>query len=288
VSLVQRVLRLKALPVFADVSPDVVAQIAELQAERHFHPGEALFRAGEFPQWFHFVVDGLVTHSSYAPGTLAVLEQRPYETSCIARTPVHALRLRAEDAFDALEDRFEVARSLLGGMARHCLGLQRRSDITPPSGAPWGMASGPLDLIQRIVVLKSVPILKAASIEELVRLAPEVLEMSILPGDALFRAGDAASAFHVVLRGRVAGYGPRTSIGMLEALAQDVHPTGALVEEPTQALRVPSEPFFDLLEDHFHLVRAAIRDLGGRIRLAVALAQPSPPARVGTGDARAG
>lgn len=135
----------------------------------------------------------------------------------------------------------------------------------PVAGAPL-LTDAPLDLLQKIVVLKGVPLLAGASIDELARLAGEVTEARGEPGRALYRAGEPADAFHVLLRGRVAGHGPRTAIGALDVIAQDSRAREALVEEPAHFLRVPAEAYFDLLEDHFDIVGWTIRDLGGRIR----------------------
>jgi CRP-like cAMP-binding protein len=199
-----------------------------------------------------------------ALGVLAALEQRPHAATCVCESAVQTLALPVADLFELLEDYFDLARALLAYLGEQTLKL-RRNWPTLIDGDPCS-GDGPLTLLERVVFLKSVPLLQGASVEQLARLAREADEVRFDAGEAVHKAGSFAAGFWVVLAGRLGAHGPRTSIGLIDVLAQRHYRETAIAHEPSYALRVPADSFFDLVEDHFDLLLRVSRDLGAMVR----------------------
>ncbi len=274
VSFVERALLLKTLPVLSDANPDEIAAILSHVDERSFVPGTPIFRAGEAAAEIHVLVEGrarltlprgpVVRRAGELIGLLSALQQRPYPGACISETAVHTLTLRVDDLFDLLEDFFDLARSLVGYLARRVVeridGAARMFD---GAGPPPLVGDGPVDLIDKIVFMKGLPILAGATVTELADLGREVAEIAYATGDVVASKGQPADALYLVLRGRIAGRGARSSVGALAVLGQGTHDESLVAQEPSRVLRVPAEGFFDLLEDHFDMTLGIARSLCG-------------------------
>jgi CRP-like cAMP-binding protein len=286
VSFVERALFLKTLPVLDKARPDQIAAILHHLRDRSFVPGAALFRTGESPEEIHVILEGRA-RMNFAGGSLrrgpgqlvgvqSALEQRPRSSTCVSETAVQTLALRVDDLHELLEDFFDLTRALLAFYAGRVLvlgGPDARAAEGDAGSTPAGGLSGPaVELIDKIVFMKSVRLLQGASIDELARLGREVTESVYDAGDEVFREGDRADAFYLVLRGRLGGRGARASVGALDVLRQGAYARTARADEPSRALRVPAERFFDLLEDHFAMTSRLLGDLSAAARR-LALAQ---------------
>ncbi len=277
VSFVERALLLKTLPVLDGARPDQIAAILHHLRDRSFVPGATLFRAGESPEEIHFILEGRARMNfaggsvRRGPGQLvgvqSALEQRPRLSTCVSETAVQTLALRTDDLHDLLEDFFDLTRALLAFYAGRVLALGGIAPSEAEAPAPFASArGGPIDLIDKIVLMKSVRLLAGASVDELARLGREVTECEYAAGDDVCRAGDRADAFWLVVRGRLGGRGPRASVGALDVLRQGIYATTVRAAEPSRALRVPAERFFDLLEDHFAMTSRIVADLSAAAR----------------------
>ncbi len=133
-STMDRILFLRQVPIFSDLAPEDLAQIAEIATERLFLPGEYLCREGEMGEELFVVVEGQVRVAKGSNGTLrtlrvlqtgeqigelAILREQPRSASVIAEGGnVRALVL-AGDALQAiLRDRPEVAMAMLASLAQ--------------------------------------------------------------------------------------------------------------------------------------------------------------------------
>jgi CRP-like cAMP-binding protein len=122
-------------------------------------------------------------------------------------------------------------------------------------------------------------------------------ETDVAAGRCLFSAGDLAESFYFLRDGRVRlarkGRAPFTVhgpgvVGMFDAILDRPRVDTAVAEQDTQLMRVPTEPWVELLEDSFELTRATVLGaarevtvLEGKLRsrgLAPAGAASSPPA----------
>ena len=273
--LVERVLYLKTLPLFAEASPDELATLADRATEQFVAPGAALVRSGEFANKIWFVVEGAVAtsgSSSATSGPRAVLgvgpvfERRSWQNDVIASGAVRTFSLPADDLFDSLEDHFALARAFLRELARAAVVATPRI----PAQDTLAFGSRREQLLDKIILLKRVGLFAGGSIESLARLAEVATEVSVDPGEVLWSSGDLVENIDVVLRGRLGASGPRTAMGALELLGELPCAKPLVAGEETQLLRIPGEAFFDVLEDHFDLTLQIARDLsraGGRLHL---------------------
>lgn len=145
----------------------------------------------------------------------------------------------------------------------------KRSDAVPPGeieGVPDGQRPGhshSLDLVERIRALHRCPSLPQRSMDALAELARHVREVSGSAGTRLWSVGDPSSDFLLVHSGRLARYGPRGLLGAtagpgdmageLEALAGLPRRWDLRTETTCVGLRIPVEPFLDVMEDHFDM-----------------------------------
>ncbi|PKN59401.1 MAG: hypothetical protein CVU56_00730 [Deltaproteobacteria bacterium HGW-Deltaproteobacteria-14] len=136
--LVERLIFLRRMPMFAPASLDSVAEISTHFRELRYPAGHELWREGERPVDILCLVHGavrgttaahpgVVLYRDYAMlGALSVLGQAPHYQRCVTDTPVVVLAVAGGQILDALEDNFEMAMVLLGGLARETFDVERR------------------------------------------------------------------------------------------------------------------------------------------------------------------
>ncbi len=251
---VERILYLKSLPLFADAQSAPVTTVASQVTVHVFPAGSLLFRAGEISTQVHFVVDGRVrVERQHAverrgPGDMvglrAALRRDPATASCVAETPARTLALGADELFAVLSEHFEVARALLRALARR---VEHRDRLPAARWRKCG-AAAPLTLLDKIMLLKHLPLLAGAPVTALARLAADAAEHSWDAGQPLYRAGEPAEAFYLCRRSRLA-------LGALDVLAQGGYARTLAGNGPARLLRVPGDALFDLLEDHADITR---------------------------------
>jgi HEAT repeat protein len=129
----ERVLALQGVRMFADIDPEDLERIALSTSERFFEPGEVIFRQGEEAHEMLVLIRGEVvirqqvegesrTIRTYGAGEhvgeLALLRRRPRASDVIAGPDgVDALVLQGTDLLAILEERPEVAMAMLGTLA---------------------------------------------------------------------------------------------------------------------------------------------------------------------------
>ncbi len=129
----ERILFLRQVPIFSNLAPEDLAQIADLSSERVFEDGDYLCREGELGDELFVVVEGQVYVAKRADGTmrtlrtlrageqvgeLAILREQPRSASVIAQgSHVRALVLRGDALQAILRDRPQVAMAMLSSLA---------------------------------------------------------------------------------------------------------------------------------------------------------------------------
>ncbi len=129
----ERILFLRQVPIFSNLAPEDLAQIADLSSERVFEDGDYLCREGELGDELFVVVEGQVCVAKQSDGTtrtlrtlrageqvgeLAILREQPRSASVIAQgSHVRALVLRGEALRAILRDRPQVAMAMLSSLA---------------------------------------------------------------------------------------------------------------------------------------------------------------------------
>ncbi len=267
---------------------DTVRHIVQSAREVFFSASDRLFREGDAPQFIYFVVDGEVLLQkddaepwSFGQGdVVGVLDADAgdaHRRTAIARTDVHALALRVRDWHDAQEDDLEVVRLRLVGNARSLLD---RGLSLPPSfgfeqevslGAPPSLVSqmslaDELNAFERLLSLRLAPAFHLAGTQSLLELAREAREVRLAPGEVLFAEGDEARSFFVNVTGAAslerqgmemtAQFGPTALVGGYMGIGQVTYPATARADTELVAMSIEVAHLFEVMEDHYDLVRA--------------------------------
>ncbi len=144
-------------------------------------------------------------------------------------------------------------------------------------------AMASLTRIEKMMLIRQVPIFAQLDADDLEELASIVEERRVEPGRDVFREGEVGDAVYLVVKGRVRVYvgadgsestlaelGPGACIGEMAVL--DASPRSASVRalERTRALRVPGEGFKRLMSERPEMSEAIVAELVRRMRGLVA------------------
>jgi len=268
-------LHLRTLQILEGLSPHHLTSFAQETEEVLLERGMSVLTRGALVQEFYVIVDGLVTvrrgdrSTSAGPGEvvgfLELLSQSPSESDATVEVDAVALRLDADGLRDVCERHFAVLFSLVSSVARQITQDPAALRAAVSGGGPNGSAPvlGDLDRVGRMVALHRSPAFPSASMDALAELAGSLREVRFKAGDALWSVGDPADGFYVVCDGLVryaspeAGWsvdvGPGGVPGLPGTLAQSQRVVAASAVTDVVALRMDTEPFLDVLEDHFHM-----------------------------------
>jgi len=274
-SAIERMLAIKAMPVFADVHPDELAVVAESARVHVFHRGETLYAGTEAPvSSIHLVLDGrvteyrggrpFVTHGPHGVlGGEDALALTSSDVVAVADEDTRTLAIERDQLRDLLEDNFGILSATLQGVAAATLRLRRR--IVPSAGWPEPQPIvGPSesltdDLGARVAFLWEETWLHRARIRTLGQLARAADAVELREGERLWAAGDDAEDALIVVDGRVQcetadgrqrfDGGRGAILGLEEALAVEARWCGAVVRAPGAALHVTRAALIDVLED---------------------------------------
>jgi CRP-like cAMP-binding protein len=256
-------------------------RMAARMTDMFLSAGDVLYRVGEPADHHYFVVKGEMrltkpTGSAWVLGersligTLDAILERPRSRDAVATMPTHLLKLRSEDWLEFLEDSFVMARRALMRVSAQVDELRRRP---PPLGGfdppppPAPAAEAPLHLVNRILLLRDVPIFSRASIQTLATLAELSTVLHAAKGEVLFERGAMKDKLVVVASGEVEASRSAPELvarfgrgGLVcgpgafgDGAAYEVRATAS-----TRALSVSLEDFVDVMEEHFGLTRSAM------------------------------
>ena len=142
-SVIERLLFLRKVPLFADLAPADLTRIAELVEESSFTPGELIAIEGDVGEDLHIVVEGSIRvvrrgERDRSPrelarravgdpvGEMSLLTDAPRMASLVAEGAVRTLRLGRREFESALRERPSVALALLRVLAQR---LAEREDL---------------------------------------------------------------------------------------------------------------------------------------------------------------
>jgi HEAT repeat protein len=122
--LIEKVITLKAVEMFARTAEDVLADVAALAEEVRYKAGEVIFRKGDAGESLYVIVHGEVKvhdedqvltrlKDKSVFGELAVLDPEPRSASVTAITDAHLLRLDREAFLELMAGNQEVVRGVL-------------------------------------------------------------------------------------------------------------------------------------------------------------------------------
>ena len=132
------------------------------------------------------------------------------------------------------------------------------------------LGSQMLTLLEKVNVLQKAPMFQAVRTESLGRVAAIAQEVIFEPNQLLFREDDASDTMFVLLEGEVAllrngqpaqKMSPHYVVGALGLLAGDPRSESAMAIQPTRALQIDQQEFYDAMAEDFNITRAIMQAL---------------------------
>jgi CRP-like cAMP-binding protein len=261
-------------------------RISAAMQDLFLEQGDVLFTVGEPAIYQYFIVDGEVMLSAEgqrtvpfgpksAVGMIDAFLERPLSWNAIVTRKAHILRIRIEDWLDVLEDSYELSRIIITNVAAGLHGLRLRP---PPLGGfddPRDLPGGPdplrpLHLVDRVLLLRSVPVFERASTQSLASLAELATEIRATAGQVIATRGEPKRQMFIVASGRISA--TRKDPAVVGRFGRGALVCGAMAvagateyelraEVPSHVLEIGREDYFDLMEEHFGLFRSTIRAL---------------------------
>ena len=278
---VQLLLTLRQFPGFAHAELGELATVAENVETRSYAAGEPVI-SGPPPRTgsaLHLVVEGkLVSPESgkaWGPhdvlGALEAIARRHRRETVIADVPTKTLRLGARDYREILEDNFGLLTIARRSLARALLAAGPHG--IPAVEQPDPVPDRPLDMVERMIVLRTRMPFGRGRVEALAALAQAAEEVRLPAGTELAAAGELATGTYVLLDGTVSGgasgspfvLGRGQAVGALETLAESPFAHRVTARTAVRALRFPGAALFDVLEDHAEFALALLEHLAAAL-----------------------
>jgi CRP-like cAMP-binding protein len=254
-----------------------VAVLADAAGERFFPKGTILFREGDEASSMHFVAEGLlgnfrrgirvgVVGPGAGIGGLAVLARGAMGSEVVAEQDTLTLEIDADAMTEVLEDRFPILQYLLREVNRQALELLRRHRLDPSGVFPEPprelVADGGLDLVDRLLLLRRMPVFEGSSVTALAELARTLANVRFEPGTVLWHEGEPSHGILLLSSGSVQATGsggvsfragPGFPLGALEAVGQVPRWYEARALTPVVGLQGQTDVLVDLFEDSFEM-----------------------------------
>ena len=264
--------------------PWVVDRVTSLFDEIAVAEGDVLFAAGDPAEFIYFMPDGRVSltregaaawtyEGRWAIGMFEVVLDRPRARTCTALGDFRVMRVRADAWLDILEDSFLLGRAALersaGTVASLAEQLAERGLVPAPMVASFmPLPRGKLNLIERLAVLYEFVHLRGSGVQTLAELAAVAEEVAFDPGDRILEAGVRKDRTFIVLSGDVeasragpamtGAFGAGTVLLGAASFGDGSTPWEARAITATRALAVHHDDWFNLLEEHFDMLRSAL------------------------------
>ena len=268
----------------------VIDRLTTILDEQEVHSGQALVTAGEPAEFIYFMQDGQVRFTRdggpswslrgrWLVGGFEAMADRPAVRTATAVGDFYAMRVRASAWVEMLEDSFQLARSAVVNGSRALARIEERV----PTGAPVSpreasllstVPNGTLSLVERLALLLESRTLRAGGVQALADLAAVSKQVSFAPGDLIVKRGVELDHLIRVVDGDVLAdredpvverhYGPGDLVCGAAILGHSADAWQARASSPTRGISFPVEALFDLMEEHFDLVRSTLAALGAR------------------------
>ncbi len=270
----ERLLHLKRIPLLSGLPASEVAVLADAAQERFYRKGEVVFREDTPATATLFVVEGRlrsfrrgVEVGSVGPGQgmggLTVLARADHALRIVAERDTLALEIDSDAIADVLEDRLPILLHVLREVSRQALELLRRHRLDPsgvfPSPAGELPGSDQLDLVDRLLLLRRMPVFDRTSVTALAELARTMAQVRFEAGATLWHAGEPAAHLVMITSGSVRASvpdgiewsaGPGFPLGALEALGQRPRWYDVTATTPVVGLYGQTDVLVDLFEDN--------------------------------------
>jgi CRP-like cAMP-binding protein len=298
----ERLLHLKRIPLLSGLPTPEIAVLADAAQERSYRKGEIVFREDAPASAALFVVEGRLAQyrrgrkvGSVRPGQgmggMQVLARAEYGAQVLAEQDTLALEIDADAVADVLEDRLPILQHLLREVSRQALFLLQKNKLDPskvfpePPGDMPGSAQ--LDLVDRLLLLRRMPVFDRTSITALAELARTMAQVRFEAGTVLWREGEPAAYLVMICGGEVRATvpggvefsaGPGFPLGALEALGQRPRWYDVVAATPVVGLYGQTDVLVDLFEDNFDMAMDYLAVIS-RVTLRIAdwsAAEPAP------------
>ncbi len=144
-SLVERVIFLKAVSLFSETPEEVLAELAAVLEEVERKPGETIIEKGEPGKSLYIIIDGHVkVHDGEQKiGTLgerdvfgewSILDPGPRSASVTAMETTHLLRLDQETFYELIDDHSVVARRIMQILVKQLRYAWMQTQLNQPAG----------------------------------------------------------------------------------------------------------------------------------------------------------
>jgi HEAT repeat protein len=132
ISIIERVLFLRKVALFADLAPSDLERVARLAEERGYAEGEVIAAEGELGEDLHIIVDGAIRviqdregserelarrTAGDVVGEMSIITQTPRVATLVADGPVRTIRLRHREFESMLRERPTVAMGVMRVLA---------------------------------------------------------------------------------------------------------------------------------------------------------------------------
>jgi len=132
ISIIERVLFLRKVALFADLAPSDLERVARLAEERGYADGEVIAAEGELGEDLHIIVDGTIRviqdregsehelarrTAGDVVGEMSIITQAPRVATLVADGPVRTIRLRHREFESMLRERPSVAMGVMRVLA---------------------------------------------------------------------------------------------------------------------------------------------------------------------------
>jgi CRP-like cAMP-binding protein len=270
-----------------ELEPWVTDRILALLDEEELPAGRTLFSAGEPAEFLYLLSQGsarvdasgcgsMVVEGRRLLGGLESLFEGAYAQTVVALSDLYLTKMRADALVELLEDSFEIARAAVVSSARALALLQERQEARTSWRAegdvPPRVPVGALDILDRLALLLDAPFLRRAGIQPLTDLAAASEEMVVEADRPLYVPGGPRDRVLLVVEGEVEAVRRAPDRRWLFRAGEVVCDAAVLGEAAAawtaraatrvRVLGFRLEDWFDAMEEHFDLVKAALVDVG--------------------------
>jgi CRP-like cAMP-binding protein len=140
-------------------------------------------------------------------------------------------------------------------------------------------------VLRRLLALRQVPFLTDLALSELALLAENVVESTFSKGEQVTPGEHRPPSVHHVVHGRIEMAAPvpvawteHATLGLLEILAGRPLPAPAIAVTEVSTLELDAADLFEILDEHFGLLRHLLRGLAARALAHRACREPEPAA----------
>jgi CRP-like cAMP-binding protein len=273
----------------------VIDRMTSILDEQEIHEGQTLYTAGGPVGFIYFMQDGAVRFTRdggpswtvkgrWVLGGFEALGDRPARRTATAVSDFRGLRVPTFDWVDMLEDSSQLARSAVVNASRTLVRMEERIPTGAPASAREAttlssVPAGVLSLVERLALLLDVRTFRLAGVQAVADLAAVSEQVSAAAGELVLERGAEREGLIRIVDGDVLAecstpvmsrsYGPGDLICGAAVLGGVSGPWQARAVTPIRAISVPLEALFDMMEEHFDLVRSTFAALAARRELLI-------------------